>query len=113
MQHPTFSLKDTLLWFLGFRRRVLVDGESMSPALLPGESLLVQDDYYKNHLPQVGDVVLLQHPKNPEMVIVKRIHEIQPLGIFVLGDNPSYSTDSRHFGFISVQDLIAKVTSKI
>ena len=112
MQNPTFSLKDIILWVLGFRRRVLVDGESMSPTLLPGESLLVQDDFYKIHPPQVGDIILLQHPMRPELIMVKRIHKIQSMEIFVLGDNPSQSTDSRKFGPIQNTNILGKVTSK-
>ena len=110
---PTFSLIDIIRWILGFRRRVLVEGESMSPSLLPNESLFVKDDYYNNHLPQIGDIVLLKHPKEPQRVIVKRIHKIQDGNIFVTGDNPPKSTDSRHFGSIRRQNIIAKVTSKL
>ena len=112
-QNPKFSLKDIILWILGFRRRVLVDGESMSPTLLPGESLLVQDDFYKYHPPQVGDVILLQHPTQPDLVMVKRIHKIKDTEILVLGDNQSKSTDSRDFGFIKNSNILGKVTSKI
>ena len=113
MQNPKFSLKDIILWVLGFRRRVLVDGESMSPTLLPGESLLVQDEFYKHHPPQVGDVILLQHPTRPDLIMVKRIHEIQNADIYVLGDNLSKSTDSRGFGPITNKNILGKVTSKI
>ena len=112
-QNPKFSLKDIILWILGFRRRFLVDGESMSPTLLPGESLLVQDDFYKYHPLQVGDIILLQHPTQSDLIMVKRIHQIKDTEILVLGDNPSKSTDSRDFGFIKNSNILGKVTSKI
>ena len=108
-----FSLKDLFLWMIRKRRRFLVDGSSMLPTLRPGESLMVKDGYYKHKQPQIGDIVLLRHPNQDELFIVKRILKIEKEGVFLIGDNHRESTDSRHFGLVSVENLIAKVTSKI
>lgn len=47
---------------------------------------------------RVGDVVVLERPDRPGLLIVKRVARIGPDGYWVLGDHPEASTDSRHFG---------------
>lgn len=77
-------------------RRVVVSGESMTPALLPGDRWLV------TRLGRVrrGDVVALCDPRQPQRVLVKRVADVAAGGYVVLGDNPAASTDSRTFGVV-------------
>ena len=75
-------------------RRVEVAGDSMLPALLPGDRLLVLCPARL----RVGDVVAVADPRMPARTMVKRVAERGPDGVTVLGDNPAASTDSRHLG---------------
>jgi nickel-type superoxide dismutase maturation protease len=73
-------------------RLVVVAGDSMRPALEPGDRLLVL-----RLSPRVGDVVALRHPTD-DLVVVKRVAAIGDDGVTVVGDNADRSTDSRAFG---------------
>ena len=74
--------------------RVEVTGDSMLPALRPGDRLLV----LRHARARPGDVVALADPRRPSRVLVKRVAGRGPEGITVLGDNPAASTDSRALG---------------
>ncbi len=74
--------------------RVQVTGESMRPALFPGDRLVV----VRGLRPRVGDIVTAADPRRPDRVVVKRVAEVNAAGVVILGDDPSTSTDSRHFG---------------
>jgi nickel-type superoxide dismutase maturation protease len=76
-------------------RRVEVIGESMLPALRPGDRLLLL------RLPvRPGDVVAVIDPREPRRTLVKRLAGLDAPGggYVVLGDNPRASTDSGDFG---------------
>jgi nickel-type superoxide dismutase maturation protease len=59
---------------------------------------------------QVGDVVVARRPDRPDLEIVKRIQAIDAGGaIFLAGDNPASSTDSRQFGTVMRHHIVARV----
>ena len=59
---------------------------------------------------RVGDVVVARRPDRPELEIIKRIQAIDGNGaIFLKGDNPSASTDSRQFGAVPREQIVARV----
>ena len=106
-----------LLWPCG--KVVIPSGESMLPAYKPGETILF---IRKWRQPKVGDPVLLHHQGH---LIIKRVAalpgERPPEGVdpywgcdtvpdgyvFVLGDNPEKSRDSRYedFGLIPMDEI--------
>ena len=57
-----------------------------------------------------GDVVVARRPDRPQLEIIKRIHSIDNAGtIFLVGDNPKASTDSREFGTLTREHILARV----
>lgn len=84
----------------------------MLPTLPAGTELLVNRTAYKNKPPQIGDIVVAQHPDQPKLKVIKRIAEVGETTVTILGDNPTESTDSRHYGAISRSLLLGKITSQ-
>lgn len=84
--------------------RLEVEGESMLPTLAPGDRVLV----VRTRRPRVGDIVLLDDPRDGRR-IVKRVVEVRPGEMFVEGDNRTHSTDSRSFGWVSMDRMHGRV----
>jgi signal peptidase I len=83
--------------------RVAVEGMSMAPTLLPGDLLVAV------HRPvRRNDLVVMEHPARPGYEMVKRVvglagdtidgAAIGPGELWLRGDNPVGSTDSRTMG---------------
>ena len=77
--------------------RVEVVGDSMRPALEPGDRLLVLGWGVPGRL-SPGGMVTVADPRHPGRVLVKRITARNGSGLVLRGDNPAASTDSRIFG---------------
>lgn len=86
-------------------RRVTVDGDSMRPALAPGDRLLVV------RLPPgrtlvPGAIVAAADPRTRRRLLVKRVAAVEEDGRVALhGDNAGASTDSRSFGPLARRDV--------
>ena len=75
-------------------RRVEVVGDSMLPALRPGDRLLV----LRPARARPGAIVAVTDPRLASRTMVKRVAARGPKGVTVLGDNAAASTDSRQLG---------------
>lgn len=85
-----------------------VMGPSMYPTLKHGDQLLV---HY--HAPvRAGDVAVLKHPLQQDLLIVKRLAERRDSGWWVLGDNPGAEGDSRVFGAVPEELLLGRVRAR-
>jgi len=100
-------------------RRIHLDGLSMSPTLLSGERALFDRLAYQRDRPARGDIVLVRHPANPDLRMVKRITAVagditpddtvlEDGEYWVEGDNIGASTDSRSFGPVRRRHLLAR-----
>ncbi|MER8060062.1 nickel-type superoxide dismutase maturation protease [Streptomyces sp. SID8366] len=78
-----------------------VTGPSMVPTLQHGDQLLVR--YGGTVRP--GDVVVLRHPFQQDLLVVKRAVERREGGWWVLGDNPYAGGDSTDYGVVP-QELV-------
>lgn len=109
---PNTNLFAFLLLLIGRKKRLRVVGSSMLPLLKPGEEILIDPYIYRHSSPKINDIVVIFHPHQPNMAIVKRITSIASDGkFFLLGDNQAQSTDSRHWGTINQTKIVAKVTN--
>ncbi|MEU7382476.1 MULTISPECIES: nickel-type superoxide dismutase maturation protease [unclassified Streptomyces] len=78
-----------------------VTGPSMVPTLYHGDRLVVQ--YGARIRP--GDVVVLRHPFQQDLLVVKRASERRDSGWWVLGDNAYAGGDSTDYGTVP-EDLV-------
>lgn len=80
-----------------------VQGHSMLPVLPPGT--LVWGFCWFRRL-KAEKVVIAEHSGRE---IVKRIDDIKPEGLFLVGDHAEASTDSRHYGIVPRESVRAVV----
>ena len=80
------------------RSRVVVRGWSMAPTLVPGDVVLTLP--IRGRLARAGQVVVLRDPAATGHLVIKRIHEWRDGRVYVLGDAPDHSTDSRAWGWL-------------
>src|SRR3954464_3092529 len=92
-------------------RRVLVTGPSMAPALRHGDQLL-GDVRAVRRPPRAGDVVMVRLPDRP--LSVKRVTRVESDGsVWVEGDNPFGSTDSRDLGAVPREAVVGRVLLRL
>ena len=92
-------------------RRVRVVGPSMVPALRHGDVLLVRRTRVGS-VPKPGSVVVVALPERP--LGVKRLTRVEPDGrVWVEGDNPFGSTDSRELGALPADCVRGRVVGRV
>jgi nickel-type superoxide dismutase maturation protease len=85
----------------------------MWPLLQPGDEVLVKILADSHSQLSVGNLVIVQHPQQPHLCLIKRIIAVNEDGdFFVQGDNINYSTDSRVFGWVKPELILGFVTCK-
>ena len=82
-----------------------VEGLSMLPTFSHGRIVVG----WRFRRPRVGDVVIAKHHR---IELIKRVSELQDGKVFLLGDNAEASTDSRQFGWLPAQSIVAVVVTK-
>ena len=82
---------------------VAVAGDSMEPTLRAGEWWLAR----RTRRVRVGDVVVVRQPEQGDLLTVKRVTRLEGAKCWVEGDNPPRSRDSRHYGPVDREEIIA------
>lgn len=85
-----------------------VHGPSMVPTLRHGDQLLVR--YGAKVRP--GAVVVLRHPFQQDLLVVKRAVERREGGWWVLGDNSYAGGDSTDYGTVPEEMVLARVLGR-
>jgi nickel-type superoxide dismutase maturation protease len=81
----------------------------MVPAYYDGDRLLVH--YGASVGP--GDVVLARDPREPGLIVLKRIARRESGGWWLLADNPYTPGDSRQFGAVPDALVLGRVTGRL
>ena len=82
----------------------------MLPAYRDGDTVLVDTGAYEELLPLPGDVVLVEHPFQAGVRMIKRVDHMTKEGrVFVVGDNRAASTDSHSFGALRSAQVLGKL----
>ncbi|MFE2044083.1 nickel-type superoxide dismutase maturation protease [Streptomyces sp. NPDC059477] len=82
-----------------------VTGPSMVPTLRHGDRLVV---HYGARI-RVGDVIVLRHPFQQDLLVVKRAAERREGGWWVLGDNAFAGGDSTDYGVVPEELVLGRV----
>ena len=99
-------------WLLRQRQRYRVTGDSMRPTLLPNDHLLVDGYAYVMDSPRVGDIVVAKRSVAEPLVLTKRVAGCEGDHVWLASDNPTAGTDSRHFGPVSLELILGRVTAR-
>jgi nickel-type superoxide dismutase maturation protease len=86
-----------------------VSGASMVPAYYDGDMLLVR---YGGAVGP-GDAVLARDPRDPQLVLLKRIARREGGGWWLLADNPYAPGDSRQFGAVPDTLVLGRVVMRL
>ncbi|MEV6837871.1 nickel-type superoxide dismutase maturation protease [Streptomyces sp. NPDC051133] len=81
-----------------------VTGPSMVPTLRHGDQLVVR----YGGVVRAGDIVVLRHPFQQDLLVVKRAVERRDGGWWVLGDNPYAGGDSTDYGVVPEELILGR-----
>ena len=84
----------------------------MQPTLQPGDRVLVRR-LGSNPPLGVGSVLVTWHPQRSNLRLIKRLNRLDSTGLWLLGDNPAESTDSRQLGPVATSLLIGEVVGRL
>ena len=80
-------------------------GDSMHPSVKNNQKIIFKEFCYQKI--KIGDLILFKHPIIVNRIVIKRVSKITSDGaFFVLGDNPTFSTDSRTYGTVCSESII-------
>lgn len=96
---------------MGAHLRVAVAGDSMAPTLHDGDWLLCRRTG-PAYAVRAGDVVVVERPDRPGLLLVKRAVRREAGGWWVEGDNAAASDDSRLFGPVPDSLVRARVLAR-
>ena len=85
----------------------------MLPTLSPGEQLFYEPREGLSAF-SPGEILVLRDPRHASRQLVKRLDHLSTEGqLWLLGDCPDRSTDSRHWGYLSPQHVLGRVRYRL
>jgi signal peptidase I len=97
----------SLLWMFPL---IVVNGISMNPTYSDGEYLLgIRKIRKKPDSFKINEIYVYQPPGGDKRYVIKRLIEITSFGLIFAGDNRDNSYDSRHYGYVNPNKVVAKV----
>ena len=85
-------------------------GPSMEPTLTNGDLVLVA----RSRTYRSGQILVVEHPHRPDLLLVKRCVRVMDGGqVWIEGDNPQASDDSRDFGAVPRQQVRGRVLLRL
>lgn len=102
-----------LFIFLFFFPVVKICGYSMFPTLTDGEFYLSKRVLNKSKC-TVGDIYVFRPPyySEEEKFVIKRLADIKDGKYFFLGDNAEDSYDSRYYGYVNSDNVVAQLITR-
>ncbi len=97
------------LLITGRRKFLRVSGDSMLPTLRQGDTVIYRNNDANKLNLKKGLILIIKSPLEPSVLIIKRLHQNNPYGLDVRGDNERSSIDSRTFGLINHSHLYGVV----
>ncbi|MEZ0106815.1 nickel-type superoxide dismutase maturation protease [Catenulispora sp. EB89] len=89
-----------------------VSGPSMAPALRDGDFVVVRGVRPGKIRP--GDVVVARHPlRADELLVIKRVDRRESGGWWLLSDNEFVTSDSREFGAVPDELVLARAVLRL
>jgi len=82
-----------------------IPSNSMQPTLQKGDYVFASTFSYLGSSPERGDVIVFK--RRNEIIRAK----VSDNSLYVLGDNRNNSSDSRHWGELSINNVIGKAKS--
>jgi type IV secretory pathway protease TraF len=89
-------------------RLIRVIGPSMEPALRNGQVWCASRGRVRP-----GRLIVFLEPGRPSLLTVKRVVSPHPNGWWVEGDNRDASRDSRHYGPVANDDVVALLRFRV
>jgi nickel-type superoxide dismutase maturation protease len=96
-----------LLWLFPI---IEVFGDSMYPTLHDREYIIGQRKIRKEPSTfKINEIYIYKPPVGDSRLVIKRLTRVTKYGLVFMGDNKDHSYDSRHYGYVSPYQVIAKV----
>lgn len=91
---------------------IQVCGDSMTPTYKDNEVILSTRLFNRKNL-KIGDVVVTKFKYKDEteghQIVIKRVADVYGGKVYLLGDNPTVSYDSRDYGYVPLDYVICRI----
>ena len=81
----------------------------MLPYIAPNDLVIYKPIKSNRFNWKKGSIVVANHPLQSETKMIKRIYNVNSLGVDIRGDNEPFSNDSRQFGLVNNENILGIV----